>query len=257
MNLPRVVRLLVSVRDVAEATAAHQGGADIIDIKEPSAGSLGMASPETMLAIRRSLPASAFVTAALGELMETETPSAEVLASLAGLWLVKAGTSHVENRIDAFDRFYRWSEQLGPNLPLIPAVYADGARCGGIHWETGLEWARKVQSPALLIDTYFKDGRRLSDWLNEREQEAIADACREAGLLLAWAGSLSTEDLTSPSRRTGDILAVRGAACLDGIRTKGICSNRVRALADLLGRDPISHEGRSAGKGIDLGAVGK
>ncbi|MFD0938226.1 (5-formylfuran-3-yl)methyl phosphate synthase, partial [Methylobacterium trifolii] len=33
-------RLLVSVRDVAEARAAHAAGADLIDAKDPEAGAL-------------------------------------------------------------------------------------------------------------------------------------------------------------------------------------------------------------------------
>ena len=41
--------LLVSVRCVDEVAAAIEGGAEIIDVKEPSHGSLGMALPETCL----------------------------------------------------------------------------------------------------------------------------------------------------------------------------------------------------------------
>ena len=39
------MRLLVSVRSAAEARAALSGGADIIDAKEPSLGSLGAVGP--------------------------------------------------------------------------------------------------------------------------------------------------------------------------------------------------------------------
>jgi uncharacterized protein (UPF0264 family) len=37
------VRLLVSVANAAEARTALEGDADIIDVKDPSRGSLGMA----------------------------------------------------------------------------------------------------------------------------------------------------------------------------------------------------------------------
>ncbi len=39
--------LLVSVRNEVEAEMAIGGGADLIDVKEPANGSLGMASVET------------------------------------------------------------------------------------------------------------------------------------------------------------------------------------------------------------------
>ena len=37
------VRLLISVRDAAEARSAIAGGTDVIDVKEPSRGPLGRA----------------------------------------------------------------------------------------------------------------------------------------------------------------------------------------------------------------------
>ena len=46
-----IPRLLVSVRNADEALMAARGGADIIDVKEPSKGSLGRASLENVLAI--------------------------------------------------------------------------------------------------------------------------------------------------------------------------------------------------------------
>ena len=44
-------RLLVSVRSPEEAAAAMAGGANIIDVKEPTRGSLGMAGVDVIEAI--------------------------------------------------------------------------------------------------------------------------------------------------------------------------------------------------------------
>ncbi|RZK75548.1 MAG: hypothetical protein EOO66_33700, partial [Methylobacterium sp.] len=44
-------RLLVSVRDAAEAEAAIRAGADLIDAKDPENGALGALPPETVRAI--------------------------------------------------------------------------------------------------------------------------------------------------------------------------------------------------------------
>ena len=41
-------KLLVSVRSLGEALTALQGGCDWLDVKEPSAGSLGAASLSTL-----------------------------------------------------------------------------------------------------------------------------------------------------------------------------------------------------------------
>ncbi len=52
---PGIPRLLVSVRNADEALMAVRGGADIVDVKEPSLGSLGRASLENLQAIARML----------------------------------------------------------------------------------------------------------------------------------------------------------------------------------------------------------
>src|SRR3712207_1522808 len=52
---PRV-RLLVSVRSAAEAGTALEGGADIVDAKEPARGPLGAVDPVTIAEILAVLP---------------------------------------------------------------------------------------------------------------------------------------------------------------------------------------------------------
>ena len=46
-----MTKLLVSVRDAAEARLAVEAGVDLIDVKEPSAGPLGAAAAETLAEI--------------------------------------------------------------------------------------------------------------------------------------------------------------------------------------------------------------
>lgn len=60
--------LLVSVRNAKEAMAALVGGADLIDVKEPLAGSLGAATPKTWQEIGEVVGGEKPLSAALGEL---------------------------------------------------------------------------------------------------------------------------------------------------------------------------------------------
>ena len=62
--------LLVSVRCADEVAIAVDGGADIIDVKEPSHGSLGMATPETLATCATVVPEQLLWTVAGGELVE-------------------------------------------------------------------------------------------------------------------------------------------------------------------------------------------
>ncbi len=67
---PQVAKLLVSVRSAVEAEAALAGGASIIDVKEPSRGSLGRADYSIWRQVRDALPPHASLSVALGELNE-------------------------------------------------------------------------------------------------------------------------------------------------------------------------------------------
>lgn len=68
-----IPRLLVSVRSPEEAALAIRGGCDILDIKDPGRGSLGMAAPAVIRQITQVVGQQALsvaVTAALGEVHE-------------------------------------------------------------------------------------------------------------------------------------------------------------------------------------------
>src|SRR5947209_19533370 len=62
--------LLVSVRDAVEAAAALAGGANLIDIKEPSRGPLGRADLAVTAAVLQAVGGRVPVSAALGELRD-------------------------------------------------------------------------------------------------------------------------------------------------------------------------------------------
>jgi uncharacterized protein (UPF0264 family) len=234
---------LVSVRDLAEATSAQMGGADIIDIKDPSQGSLGMAPLDVIGSIVQQFSAILPVTAALGELADREAIPVGSARQLAGLWMVKVGTSRIDQPDHAFARFRSWSDALTGVTSLIPAIYADHRRCGGIDPKTGLDWALRVGSPALLIDTFVKDGRRLTDGMPLSELGEIAHACRAKGILLALAGSLRAEEIHSLADFEPAIWAVRGAVCGEGNRNGSVLPERVRGLADQIKCDRASQRG--------------
>ena len=63
-------KLLVSVRSADEAQAALDGGASIIDVKEPSLGSLGRASEAAIAAVVNRVARRIPISAALGDLDE-------------------------------------------------------------------------------------------------------------------------------------------------------------------------------------------
>ena len=81
----------------------------------------------------------------------------------------------------------------------------------------------------LLIDTWSKEGPTLLDWLTADQLRQVRTLTRDAGLLLALAGSISSQHLSLVVAIQPDIIAVRGAVC-DGDRTASVSEARVSLL---------------------------
>lgn len=251
-----IPRLLVSVRNAKEALMAVRGGADIIDVKEPSKGSLGRASLENLLAIAdvlrqqqqhsdrvRTEPVP--LSVALGEVQEWSESS-----SLFGSDLPVGSTSFSN---EANDEICRAISELQPSymklgLSQVAAVSQQGmdrwrnswidVRCrfsGDHEWvavayadhqraeaptpDDVLDAALETNCSVLLIDTFVKDGTNLLDWLPVEEITSLRKATAAQGLQLALAGRVTLMDLPLLLPLQPDIIAVRGAVCELGERT--------------------------------------
>src|SRR5215210_2805353 len=92
------MKLLVSVRSAAEASTALAAGADIIDAKEPSLGSLGPVSSAVLSEIFDRVPERCPLRVALGDVATTgdvrDRISAVPLRQTAFLKLGFAGVTH-------------------------------------------------------------------------------------------------------------------------------------------------------------------
>jgi uncharacterized protein (UPF0264 family) len=223
------VQLLVSVRDAAEAAAALAGGADIVDAKEPDAGPLGAVSLDTLHAIVRRVNGARPVTAALGDAGEETTIEREARAfAQAGAALVKVGLAGVGGRRQA--RILLAAAARGAGSPSVIAVaYADAGCAGSPSPFDTLDAARDVGLAGILLDTADKHGPRLPALMPAPLLDRWIAAARQAGLLVAIAGGLRSDDIGRLERTGADIIGVRGAAC-DGGRAGQVSIEKVRLL---------------------------
>jgi uncharacterized protein (UPF0264 family) len=222
--------LLVSVRSVEEAEAALAGGADLIDVKEPSRGSLGRADDETIAAVVRAVGGRRPVSAALGELCDNPAPCAVselayIKWGLAGLG--PYGTPRLESLLAAH-------QSSNPGCRCVLVAYADWLRADAPQPETVGKLAVRLGADGLLLDSFCKDGRTLLDWLTVEEIEQLCCGCRRNGLKIALAGSLGRKEIVRLRTFKPDWFAVRGAACRDGSREGPIAAENVRRLIELL-----------------------
>ncbi len=228
------MKLLISVNTTAEIEPALQGGADIVDVKNPAEGALGAAPVSVLQGLSILVPPNRLTSAALGE----SDTSAGVLA-LAGYGAARLGVRYVKLGLRTGDpdraNFLLRSVQAGVHLAnstcgLIAVGYADAARIGALSWQLLPELAYRAHIEGCMIDTALKDDQRLFDYCDEPDLTSWLAECRQLGLLAALAGSLSLADLPAIVRLRPDVVGFRGAACA-GDRVNG----RVKAelVADL------------------------
>jgi len=225
----------VSVRSVAEAAAALEGGADLIDVKEPSRGPLGRADDDMIAAVARFVDGRRPVSAALGELTV-----GQLLSRTDGLQFVKWGLGGWRGRREWRDILSaRLVAQGGPR-PVIVA-YADWEDAVAPPVDEVAEFACGWPGTAFLLDTFGKrpvvPGSARPSLLTYLTAERVADLCRylqDAGVRVAVAGSLDSECLATLRCARPQWFAVRGAACAQGQRDGPILASRVRELVNLL-----------------------
>lgn len=223
----RAPRLLVSVRNAAEAAIAIRGGCHILDVKEPRSGSLGMASEATLHEIAKHVKRESpriILTAALGEVHEHRFGETRNLPQ--ELNLVKlgcAGLGHDPNWRQTWANVRNdYSQFLSAATGWVAVAYADWALAEAPSPDDIIAEALAVGCRGVLVDTYTKSGRRLLDWISASDLRETAEQLHSAGLFLALAGSLRREDLPHLRTIPADIIAIRGAACIGGQRTDAI-----------------------------------
>jgi uncharacterized protein (UPF0264 family) len=232
-------QLLVSVRDEAEARSALCGGCDILDVKEPNRGSLGMAGVDAISQILRTVDSASLesrqvpVSAALGETVEwiDSQNVPELPNSLDYLKLGLSGMSRFDDWVSQWQIIRgRFEERADSRFRWIAVIYCEGEQADSPDAEEVIEAAIEIGCAGVLFDTFIKTGKTLLDWLNVNELKRMSDRIRGSGLTFAIAGSLRSEMLPDILPISPDIVAIRTAACRGGDRTSTIYSRRVRSF---------------------------
>ncbi len=243
-----VPQVLMSVRDVAEAEEAWHGGARWLDIKEPRRGSLGASDEHVQVAIARRFAGRAWLSVAAGELLHfTRAPSIPCWAVKVGL----AGCARVPNWPQRFEQmaeslrrntsfpwsFHQVADSLALNAPaiwsapwLVAVAYADAESAGAPEVATVLETAIARGWPAVMIDTWSKNGRCLFDYLAPEFLADWSGRLRQAGIAFGLAGSLRFEHADLLQTIAPFVVAFRGAVCRNHQREQSLCRDRVRQL---------------------------
>jgi (5-formylfuran-3-yl)methyl phosphate synthase len=238
------LQLLVSVRSAVEVRAALNGGADIVDAKEPARGALGAVSAETLIEIVNEVPHSRAFSIALGDFSTVEAVEAAVAsvqlpqrAAPSFLKLGFAGTRSPGRTGELLNAAVQAASRLVSTPAIVAVCYADSERADSISPDLLPTLAQQAGAAGVLLDTYVKDGRGLLNWRKPIELAAWVSQARGRRLMTALAGSLSVREVYDVCRVGSDVIGFRGAAC-DAGRSGQVSTERVRLLREQMELEP-------------------
>ncbi|CAD6491512.1 MAG: (5-formylfuran-3-yl)methyl phosphate synthase [Candidatus Argoarchaeum ethanivorans] len=228
------MKLLVSPISVEEARIALDGGADIIDVKNPKEGSLGANFPDVIQSVKRVITKP--MSVAIGDFnYKPGTASLAALgASVAGADYIKIGLFDVQTREQASEmteRVTKAVKQYDSKKKVVICGYSDYNRINSISPFELPEIVSDAGADVVMMDTGVKDGMSTLEFLNLEKLKSFIGSAHRYGLLAAIAGSLTFEDIDVLKEVAPDIIGVRGCVC-GGNRNSNIKLELVRELKE-------------------------
>jgi FolB domain-containing protein len=239
--------MLASVTSPAEAETVRVGGADIIDMKNPSDGALGVVEEKVAAEIVRVVAGRKLVSAAAG----TSHGSPDATLALAGA-MAAQGVDYVKIGLSAGRAGVDDVQVLGSlsgQTRLVGVLFVD--RTPDFSF---LELMARNGFAGAMLDTAAKGTGRLLDHMNVAALHEFVDRCRAEGLLCGLAGSLEAPDVPRLLSLRPDALGFRGALCHGHDRAAEIDRAAVRLIRDLIPRGEDRRSGADDGLG-DLRAI--
>lgn len=222
-----MTRMLGSVANLAEARLVADGGADIIDLKNPREGALGALPTLVVREIVNTLNGAAPVSATIGDLpMQPEIiiPAVDAMAA-TGVDYVKLG----------FFPGGDWPAVLAGLRPMT----ARGVRLVAVLFAdqpVELTWLAALADTGFagaMLDTADKRKGSLTRLRDMAFLGSFVDTARWHHLLCGLAGSLRIDDVAPLAALGPDYLGFRGALC-GGRRTDELDISAVQSILGAL-----------------------
>jgi (5-formylfuran-3-yl)methyl phosphate synthase len=218
--------LLISPINTEEAREAINGGADIIDVKNPKEGSLGANFPWVIKNIREIAPEGMHVSATLGDVpYKPGTVSlAAAGAVVSGADYIKVGlygTRNYNEALEVMENVVRSVKDFDKEALVVASGYADAHRVNAIDPMEIPRVAADSGADLAMVDTAIKDGKTLFDFMDKDKLQEFNNRIHDYGLKSALAGSIKKNQLRLLYEIGCDVVGIRGAACTGGDRNKG------------------------------------
>jgi len=242
--------MLISVKNSSEArTAAEHPLVAIVDLKDPSTGSLGFAGTavanEVINTVRATDPDKQ-ISLACGELdqwrLGGDDPKTDFdVCELERIdWpavtFVKVGLSGnfaAEQDVGRLKRFF----SLVPNhVRRVLVIYVDLFSTG--QAKEAIRESAALNASVVLLDTFDKSHGNTFAYYSRAECQAIFQLAKSQKMTGVLAGSIDVECLSRAAETGADLIGVRGAVCqqddspVNEIRKNSLCQRRLDHFLD-------------------------
>ncbi|MTK64090.1 MAG: (5-formylfuran-3-yl)methyl phosphate synthase [Methanobacterium sp.] len=232
--------LLISPINAEEALESIEGGADIVDVKNPKEGSLGANFPWVIKNIREITPEGMHVSATLGDVpYKPGTVSlAAAGAVVSGADYIKVGlygTKNYDEALEVMENVVKSVKEFDEDALIVASGYADAHRVGAVDPMEIPRVAADAGADLAMVDTAVKDGKTLFDFMDVDKLQKFNDTIHDYGLKSALAGSIKKDQLKLLYDIGCDVVGIRGAACTGGDRNNGsIHRTAVKELKNMI-----------------------
>jgi len=231
------LKVLISIRSLEELVPAIEGGADIIDLKNPNEGSLGASFPWLIKKIR-NYSDNFTLSVAIGDM--PNLPGTAALASagaaIYGVNIIKVGLygpRTFNEGVKLLKSVVNATKDVNQDILVVGAGYADFKSFNGIDSIDIPTICNLAGADIAMLDTYSKNGQKLFNFIDSEKLSKFVNKTHENDLLAALAGSLELQDIKKINELGADIIGFRGAACSGSDRKNGVVEiNRVKKIVE-------------------------
>lgn len=213
------MKVLVSPMSLAEAVEAIEGGADIIDVKNPAEGSLGANFPWVIAEVAElAKKHGKEISATTGDMpFKPGTASLAALgAAVAGADYIKVGLYGVKNAEEAYEMMsavVRAVKDYDSSKKVVAAGYGDFYRISSVSPLDLPAVVSKAGADIVMVDTAIKDGSSLFDHMKIEDVRKFVTLAKENGLMVALAGNIGWGHIEMLKELSPDIIGVRSIVC--------------------------------------------
>ena len=231
------VRLLVSVKNAAEAVVALQDRISILDVKAPERGALGQPLDMDLQKIGAVQPANPIDrSVACGELKDYIENRQQPPQVPDNFKFFKLGLSGLNQTADWP---LLWEAQIRRFTSMRPVAvsYADYEQCAAPHPEAVMEVAKQLGCQFFLFDTFSKVKKRnIFSYLPQSTLSPWIQQAKNLGMKTVIAGSITEQDVKKCKEMAPDYIGVRRAVCRAG-RKSELDRNKLAQLVRRLQED--------------------